>query len=662
MKLPKAGLALFFLFCVVVLAARGTAPRIGDGDEYAGMVFALLSGHPYMTPESIQAFDAHARLHPETGYSVEYFNLSSIKLYAQADGSHDFPHFWFLSLLTVPLAAPILAVGANINYAFTTLHLLLLGASLLVARRLFGARGVIAAIVILICSPALWYINKAHSEYYTVSLTLIAVMLVLRQRWLWAALPFAALTTQNPPFGILFALAGLLALFTEGRFLRSPKGLAIAVTANVLALSHPAYYLYRLGVITPQLLNDGLSKETPNLHRILAVFIDPDIGLFAGWPPSILILLWCSYLLWRKRRSISFAPFPVLFFLVYVVVMAYSHSKTSNLNSGATIGMSRYALWYLPWIFAPLYFCLKWMEELQPVPRWATMGFLAIVFFPEVRLSWSTKYQNYCTPSKISAWLYSRFPRLYDPELEIFIERYSGYCESALPKTVWAVANPHCTKLVVLDSEVPPEPPGPSSSDATLVLGCRSRSLDRRLLLDYAKVSEGQQRPGRFMVNLSPKLAESLSVLPRFPLGQTVRFGVRDEPSKQSFLGSGWSTIEENGVWTLGRTAEILFSFGEEPPESPAWIELEARGLVTAKHPKVQIALSLNETPLGHLDLESMEIRRFALEVPKGAWQEQNRLRFRIANPISPKELGLPGNDDRKLGLWLASLNITPKT
>jgi hypothetical protein len=61
---------------------------------------------------------------------------------------------------------------------------------------------------------------------------------------------------------------------------------------------------------------------------------------------------------------------------------------------------------------------------------------------------WPARAEEYLRPTRVSQWLYSRFPGAYDPMPEIFTERYRRI-EENLPEDVWAVSNPTGTKILV---------------------------------------------------------------------------------------------------------------------------------------------------------------------------------------------------------------------
>ncbi len=52
-----------------------------------------------------------------------------------------------------------------------------------------------------------------------------------------------------------------------------------SVASTALALVHPLYYLYYLGVLTPQVLNQGAAFHIPTLTEFGAPLVDLNIGL-----------------------------------------------------------------------------------------------------------------------------------------------------------------------------------------------------------------------------------------------------------------------------------------------------------------------------------------------------------------------------------------------
>jgi len=90
------------------------------------------------------------------------------------DGRQDLPHFWFYSLLAAPFVRAALAAGAHPLTGFTVLNI-----SLLIGVAALLATCVPPAVVLLVAAgPVLWWVDKAHTEVFTLSLITTALLLL----------------------------------------------------------------------------------------------------------------------------------------------------------------------------------------------------------------------------------------------------------------------------------------------------------------------------------------------------------------------------------------------------------------------------------------------------------------------------------------------------
>jgi len=174
--------------------------------------------------------------------------------------------------------------------------------------------------------------------------------------------------------------------------------------------------------------------------------------LIPNWPFGAVILaagliVFLSRLRTRYPRTAIDLKM-LVFTVLFMGVSIYAQSSTTNLNSGATTGIARYALWYLP-LFFPLIvkslgFASKSMKLLIPLLSVATALSLMSTYsnFP-------TLPESYTSPSLASQFIQSNAPWAYNPPPEIFAERYSGVGEGVHKSMPRAVFGPDCKKVLV---------------------------------------------------------------------------------------------------------------------------------------------------------------------------------------------------------------------
>jgi hypothetical protein len=216
----------------------------------------------------------------------------------------------------------------------------------------------------------------------------------------------------------------------------------------------------------------GTEAHVPTIQELGAVFWDPNIGLLSHAPLLVLTIVAAAVLVIRRARS-SLVEADVWVAFAGACIFLLSFSQTTNLNNGATPGMSRYAVWLIP-LSIPI--CRRATAVLgSPAPRWLILLALAscvwsIVAFQPRRL------ESYTTPTRIASILWTWWPSLDNPLPEIFAERVSGEEPGLAP-----IATPDCAKVLLFGGQwpvpcVPQSVPGPCGARNALCYANRTRS------------------------------------------------------------------------------------------------------------------------------------------------------------------------------------------
>lgn len=226
--------------------------------------------------------------------------------------------------------------------------------------------------------------------------------------------------------------------------LEDRRGAIVAVALTlVVMLLHPAYYLWRLGVVTPQQLNGGIGPNVPSVERFLAVLVDPDVGLLA-WAPQLGVLALVGAVLLAKGRAKDerLAPlrWPAAVGAVGGGWFLLAFAQTTNVNSGGTVHLSRYALWLLPLL-------IPFLAAVAVRPRAnAAMLALGAVALPVYAILFDpAQPERYVVPSPQSAWLNDALPGVYRPVPEVFYERRRAVDGGVRG----SVATPSCRVILV---------------------------------------------------------------------------------------------------------------------------------------------------------------------------------------------------------------------
>lgn len=431
-----AGVAVALLAEVLLASPQ----RVGDGPEYLAMALQLAQlRRPSLSELDVENTRARFK-RLDRGFEEQNGTIDLFPLKA-ADHRVDCPHFWFYSALAAPGVRLAEALGLHPNYGFvvTNVALVLLAVWVVSARLDWPA-------TLILFTPILWWIDKAHTEAFTFSLLALGMALVDRP-W-WSMVAFAAASTQNLPIVVAVPLVGVLALRPELR--RDDRVLAGAVAAIAVAALHPLYYLARLGVAEPQMVAGGTHFHRPSWLELRSFVLDPNIGILPAFPALAAVLVGALAVLARREpRALLRAP--VLLAATLAVVFLVCFAQTTNFNSGATAGPARYGLWLVPLAIPVLRAAEahagRWWRRALPPLAVVAAAWTLVAYRPGLP-------ESYLTPTRLAGLLWERLPSADDPLPEIFVERITG-------KEVYAAVLPpaatrSCSKVLLVEGRWPP--------------------------------------------------------------------------------------------------------------------------------------------------------------------------------------------------------------
>jgi len=629
---------------------------VGDGSEYYAMAVSWRSTHkPFMSEMSWLQYDRFVKTSGIDGIIVKSY-LQSIFPELSIGTTNDFPHFWFYSLLSVIIlkAAELVSINISIHVAFLCLHCLLMTCLFIVAWRNYRWKGLLAVGLLTFLSPIVWYFDKVHTEFFTFCLSTCAVIFYLKRRYIPSAIFLALTSTQNISFAGICAFVIGVDLFYRRKDLKYSllEGVGILLTIGLVVLQ-PMYYFSRYGAFTSQFMT-GAADVGVRVQYFYVWFLDPDIGLFPNWLFGVgLIIL--SLIAFKRLEIEQHRIFSILTFsAVYVGISLAAQVSTVNMNSGGTLGIARYALWYLA-LFFPLVLSIIKAIRWNKIFTFATAAWLVIGILISYQsyLPTVSKF-NYFSPSPVSLWIQTNIPGLYNPPPEIFAERYGGLGES---DTLWrslAVVGPDCRKVLLINL-------APDNGD--LVLGRASCGLNYGTV---AKIIRQNLQNGTWKgaspysyVHLSDsEVSESKLVIRP---GEWYNTSIDSDLGKSIFNGSiGWSLPESWGVWTVGNHATISLPCPakEGQIEAPNSMEIVVKPFSAPSHPGVTGKILVDSLEVWSGTIDGTQTIKVDLAPSVCASSQNITVDFEIENPASPLSLGL-SVDGRLLGLGLQKIRFT---
>lgn len=535
--------ATAYFYVVVALAVLFTPLfflrplRVGDGSEYYALFLAIRNeAHTWVTALTFRMYEgliASNSIQALIPVDVLRDSFPALRLGSTAD----FNHFWVYSLISALLSKALSLVGihVDIHQSFLVQHFLLFLGTAWVALHALGRRGVFAVLALTLSAPIVWFADKVHTEFFTYCLVLSCVILVQRRSFTWGALCLALASTQNPSFAVL----ALLLLIYRAFQLRERDfdflELCALVGTCLVVFLHPAYYYFRFGILTPQMLAGG-AKIGANLSLFYVWMIDPDVGLLPNWPMGLFLLAAGVVALklsaWKKNKALLF------FIFAYFVVNLFAQSSTTNINSGATPGLARYALWYIPLFFPLMYALIVKLETGGFILRTAMTGLVAIYLVVNVWVYEPQQGERYESPSPVSMFVQKHLPWLYDPPPEVFAERFSGSGEATQSAPFAAIVGPSCEKILVV-----PE----SKSNAIFQTG-NCLLDDQKLRPLIQKLASG--RSSSYYAHFDPSADD-------VHLSASRTYDIRAGSSGLGMLAEGWNSPEEWGAWSASMSSKL---------------------------------------------------------------------------------------------------------
>lgn len=626
------GLIFFILSKLIVLCH-------GDGNEYYALYFAWADTlRPWMSEPSYRSFQ-HFVGSLEVGSLVSAERLAETFFALKVELTQDFNHFWLYSFLAFFLSKTLDYIGItlSVHHSFLFLHYTLLLGVFSIVFYLYRWRGLAIVVVMTLLSPMLWYMDKVHTELFTFAFTLLAVVFVYRRLYLAGAACLAIASAQNPSF----ALVAFVPFFYRVAILRktpfSFSEVVLAISTSLVVLLHPSYYFFRHGVPTPQLLAGGASLGD-NASTFYIWLIDPDIGLLPHWPLGIVIILLAFFARASngRRESCEGQYFYLFFAAFFLLVSLYANSSTQNLNSGATPGPARYALWYIPLFFPIAYYAIT---RLSP-RKW----FLPVCVTAILSLGWLNfalynplAKESVATPSYISEFIQTHFSSFYMPPAEVFAEKYSGFSENTY--SIQAVLGPDCSKVLLY--------PGGGRAQVTAPAKCFLDNLKlREITGNYIKEHQGTD-PFYARINSAELEAAGIQL-------HSGEYQVGQGRNGNYILADGWNGLEPFGVWSSSEKATLIlpcnkrqFYFGRDGLNLKLVVQPFGKQDLTVKH-QGQVVFRGTLSGPGEINIGMK---------PKSCEAASLGLDIYISDPRSPFELG-QSSDPRKLGIALQRYSL----
>lgn len=561
--------SLFLLW----MAFRQVPIREGDGYEYALVLEAF---YRHFSPD-IQLGDIERLISlienfPNQSYALKPLQEMSVALQSEqpevllgifrTEGGQYFGyHFWFYSLLNLPVKIALSILHLNELKAFQLTNALIMIATMgylcVFSILEVQTRNILLIFYLLGCS--IFYLFWPHPEILTAALVLLASCALCEKRFYLAVLAASLCALQNPSSLFFAALIILAFVIYKRRVILSRKPdkktlkvLAVSLFTSLLAFIPYGFYYYYYQIPNLIVAKGFVDKSLVGIPRLSSTLFDLNQGLIVGFP-GILIgvttLLMYRLLIAAKKPSSNFLNLSDWLLLAFFLMIAPTLGQT-NWNHGQNI-LSRYAVWSGPLL-------ATWLAyNFQKLGRLWQGGLLAVVVLlqlPAYNMFFrQPQAGEYLRMKPLAERLLNRFPAIYNPDPEIFAERVRG--RERFGETI-----------------------APNVADAPFVYRNRSGSL-AKILVHQSSFEQTEALicgpQGRLLSDAGPSIQQQLSAL-RFDARQwaylqgsyecaaPMRVDFSEQGNFYHFQQGGWANPQAEGTPIQADRARLVIPLREK--------------------------------------------------------------------------------------------------
>jgi hypothetical protein len=387
----------------------------GDASEYVLMTDALAH---HRTPD----------LRPGDTWNVE----AEERLKSPPEGQRDFLlgfigapngrwycwHFFFYPMLNLPMRAVASAVGLPLVQAFTLTNALFM--ICVVYQMLYFTRYPLSlqlvGATLFVCSSSAWYFAWPHPEVMTCAFVFMSLISWFHDRRYQAILLSSLAAMQNPPLFLLSLFYLLPTLFR--RVPNIPLNVLLCGVTSFWVIVPPLFYRYHFGVGSLIVDSGMLNLHLITFNRFWGFFFDLDQGMIISLPTALPLFAILSFeaLVGSTRRPYTFLLVPVLLAMTFFIM------PMDNWNHGQAV-INRYATWCS---MIPLAFLIDLLNQ-----GWNRNRLIATVLLVVTPQAYVVHHYGWpVVPDKAflahkepALFMLEHFPRLYNPDPEIFVAR-----------------------------------------------------------------------------------------------------------------------------------------------------------------------------------------------------------------------------------------------
>lgn len=399
----------------------------GDGQEYFAMTTSLgTHGTPNLLTSDIEErrmfFDEN-KTNTGDPYSG-YFKDNQGKWYSY--------HFWFYSLLNLPVYWVVKVVQGNLMATFqiTNIMLMLLSLGWLLFRSRIGEKEKIFFTIGWLCSPIWLYVPWPHPEVFSFTFLFIGLIEFMDNRKKGACLWTGMSSFQNPAISLVTAYIGINELIKERRINKNVILTGLSSTIVLFPFLWTWVHYHRFSIIS------DVATGKMSIDKSLNLFFDPNMGLFIYVPVLFISLLW----LILKRNRV------VLMWSIVLLFISFICSVQLNWNSGLMY-INRYAVWLIPVLLIAILPLVLLLNKKQFIAYMTAFCLTSGSITTYCIVQYDTT--NHVKFSPLAKWILANVPSIYNPPFDVFAKRALGAEVNTADSLPVIIANEHGAKKVL---------------------------------------------------------------------------------------------------------------------------------------------------------------------------------------------------------------------
>lgn len=342
-----AAILLFFVGEVVYLTTI-TPSVMGDGHEYMMQTVAFQNHFSFgVSPEDFD--ETKSQFYRDDTYKNPKCMAFDENGWAYSN------HFGAYSAIVTVIKIVLLKLNIYPLWAFYITNLILWMAAVLVVFFFLRVddRRKFCILILLMLSPAFYYLDWAHTEIYIFAFEVIELVFLYRKQYIPSILAFSIAAMQNVGILPIVAMAGLYYILDcYGRYAGESKERNVfKFIAAYWKKNIPYGFLY-LPAFLPIIVSycrfgtfnrvaDFAMENKYLFHKAAGYLFDPNLGIFPYEP--LILIMFIALIIWGFKKY----PKDAILNLLGVAGILFIITRQKQINSGM-YGIRRYCVWIIP--------------------------------------------------------------------------------------------------------------------------------------------------------------------------------------------------------------------------------------------------------------------------------------------------------------------------